>query len=63
MAIPRSFRFGASLPRVPIALALISLCLGGCLTAAGPDDPLSFGHAAWCGSNPPSGYCIVPERD
>lgn len=21
-------------------------------------DPISQGHAVWCGTNPPSGYCI-----
>ena len=25
-------------------------------------DPTGSGHSSWCGSNPPSGYCIVPER-
>ena len=44
-------------------LALALLALAGCLSPAGPDDPRSNGHAHWCGSSPPSGYCIVPESD
>ncbi|MCW5771088.1 MAG: hypothetical protein KIT16_05580 [Rhodospirillaceae bacterium] len=28
---------------------------------APPDDPRGYGHSVWCGTNPPSGYCIVPE--
>lgn len=26
------------------------------------NDPTGSGHSNWCGSNPPSGYCIVPEK-
>ena len=25
-------------------------------------DPTTYGHSTWCGSNPPSGYCITGER-
>jgi len=50
------------LARICVASALLML-LAGCFAPAGPDDPRSFGHAAWCGTNPPSGYCIVPEAN
>ncbi len=50
--------------RLARALCLLAtaLLLAGCLAPAGPEDPRSWGHAAWCGGIPPSGYCIVPER-
>jgi len=41
--------------------AVALLALAGCIAPAGPEDPRSFGHAVWCGTNPPSGYCIVAE--
>lgn len=44
-----------------LPLALIVFALAGCLAPAGPEDPRSWGHAAWCGTSPPSGYCIVSE--
>jgi len=49
--------------RVLCALALAALALGGCETTGGLNSPTGPGgnHAAWCGTNPPSGYCIVPE--
>ncbi|MGH7005288.1 MAG: hypothetical protein ACREIP_15200 [Alphaproteobacteria bacterium] len=46
--------------RMGLAVAALVL-LQGCLTPAPPDDPRSYGHARWCGTNPPSGYCMVPE--
>ena len=50
------------LVRLGLATALLVL-LAGCFAPAGPDDPRSFGHATWCGTNPPSGYCSVPESN
>jgi hypothetical protein len=45
-----------------LGLLLVSLCaLAGCLEPPPPDDPRGWNHATWCGTNPPSGYCIVPE--
>lgn len=34
-------------------------------TSAAPPaarDPILLGHAAWCGTNPPSGYCPSSYR-
>jgi hypothetical protein len=45
-----------------VALALAVFSLAGCLTAAPPEDQRSWGHAAWCGTSPPSGYCIVDDH-
>lgn len=45
-----------------LGLLLVALCaLAGCLEPPPPDDPRGWNHATWCGTNPPSGYCIVPE--
>lgn len=47
---------------IRLALALAAaLALAGCLTPASRDDPRAWNHAAWCGTSPPSGYCIVSE--
>lgn len=46
------------------------LALAGCAAAdgrvapappAGTGDPAGSVHSDWCGSNPPSGYCVVGE--
>ena len=50
--------------------ALLALALAGlaaCVSqppapAEAPRDPATLGFSTWCGSNPPSGYCIVPEN-
>lgn len=55
---------------VRCAVAAGLLAAAGCTSAdraAPPEadrqvDPLSLGHAAWCGMNPPSGYCATRER-
>jgi uncharacterized membrane protein len=49
--------------RTLAALAAAALALSACLPPAAPDDSRASTHAAWCGTNPPSGYCIVPEND
>ena len=44
-----------------IVLALL-LALGACTGQAPPPppsgDPITQGHSVWCGTNPPSGYCM-----
>jgi len=42
-------------------LAALGACASGFNPGPASDDPRAAGHAAWCGSLPPSGYCIVPE--
>jgi len=48
----------------PVVLAGVLLGLAACVggesappPAERAGDPLLLGHAAWCGTNPPSGYC------
>lgn len=50
------------------ALALLAAALAGCTTqpappapSASPDEALQ-GHAQWCGTNPPSGYCSIDDK-
>ena len=42
-------------------LAGVAACTGGQsppqASAERPSDPVLLGHAQWCGTNPPSGYC------
>jgi len=46
-----------------IALAGIAACTSQPPAPAEAErDPLTLGNAAWCGSNPPSGYCSMPEK-
>ncbi len=50
------------------ALALMAAALAGCTPpaappaqSASPDEALQ-GHAQWCGTNPPSGYCSIDDK-
>lgn len=52
---------GAGIARSIALLAVAATALAGCLEPPAPDDPRGWNHAAWCGTSPPSGYCIVPE--
>jgi len=54
-------REAGRLGRALSALALTAVALTACLTPPSPDDPRGWNHAAWCGTSPPSGYCIVSE--
>jgi hypothetical protein len=49
------------LARAALALAPAAIALAGCLAPPPAGDPRGWNHAAWCGTSPPSGYCIVPE--
>ncbi|MGH7005289.1 MAG: hypothetical protein ACREIP_15205 [Alphaproteobacteria bacterium] len=56
---PRSARHAAQWALAAAFLALTA-CTGPEGRPAPPDlsgDPVLLGHAVWCGSNPPSGYC------
>jgi hypothetical protein len=52
-----------------ILLLPLTLSLTGCATSfappaaqtGAPDEALQ-GHAAWCGTNPPSGYCGIDDK-
>jgi hypothetical protein len=60
---PTQFRLLFALPCAMrfIVLAML-LALGACTGQAPPPppsgDPITFGHSVWCGTNPPSGYCM-----
>lgn len=49
--------------RVMLMLVVLFPLLCGCFASADAVDPITLGHAAWCGTSPPSGYCIIPESD
>ena len=64
--IPRSSHSLATAPRSLLpnwiaagAMLTLAACTGADRTSsrALPSDPMLQGHAIWCGSNPPSGYC------
>ncbi len=58
--------FVASAVRLAAAAFLIvavSFALSGCAGQAQPapppfGDPITLSHSEWCGTNPPSGYCL-----
>jgi hypothetical protein len=46
-----------------VVLAALAACTSQRPTGAAPTDtaapdPITQGHSVWCGTNPPSGYCI-----
>jgi hypothetical protein len=57
----RHMALSVRLARAALICASVAAALGGCLAPPAPDDPRGWNHAAWCGTSPPSGYCIVPE--
>jgi hypothetical protein len=44
------------------AMLALALALGACasepLAPPPSGDPVTLGHSVWCGTNPPSGYCM-----
>jgi len=59
----RMLRRGFWLPALAAALA-IAACTPSAPPAAptgSPDEALQ-GHSAWCGTNPPSGYCLIDDK-
>ena len=54
-------------PLLQVAVLAGALILGACgprppAAEIGTSDPALQGHAQWCNTNPPSGYCGVDDR-
>lgn len=50
-----------------VCLFLLAAALAGCTPPAPPaqsgtSDEAVQGHAQWCGTNPPSGYCSIDDK-
>ena len=47
------------------AILLLAACTAPAGTPGpetGASDPVLQGHAQWCNTNPPSGYCDIDDR-
>jgi hypothetical protein len=59
----------AALSLLRVAGLAAALSLGACVqqqtpppAATGEPDPALQGHAQWCNTNPPSGYCAIDDH-
>ncbi len=52
--------------RYAAGLLLLAAALAGCTQPPPPPgvaaDEALQGHAQWCGTNPPSGYCSIDDK-
>ena len=63
-------KFTGRMSLVPrIAVLAAALVLGACVpprappaSETGASDPALQGHAQWCNTSPPSGYCSVDDK-
>ena len=49
--------------RLGAIMMMLALMLAACTTPPAPDGSRGWNHAEWCGTSPPSGYCVVPESN